>query len=273
MNGIADSHKNVTVRTYGAAGPAVVVLHGGPGVAGYMAPVCRDLSIEFRVIEPLQRASGEVPLTVDRHISDLCDVVLKYAPGGLTLVGHSWGAMLALAFAARHHDAVTGIVLIGCGTFDAVSRRSLDATVEQRMTPALRDRLRRSSRTIHDSDVRMCVVGRILEPVYSYELTAHADETEWYDAAGCHESWDDMLHLQQSGVYPAAFSSIRVPTIMVHGDHDPHPGLSTFDCLRAVMPHLEYVELLRCGHYPWWESFARDGFFSILRDWLAQHAR
>jgi pimeloyl-ACP methyl ester carboxylesterase len=119
----------------------------------------------------------------------------------------------------------------------------------------------------------MCVMGRILEPVYSYQLTVHADETEWYDAAGHRESWNDMLRLQQSGVYPAAFSSIGAPTIMMHGDHDPHPGRSTFDCLRTVMPQLEYMGLLRCGHYPWWESFARDAFFSTLRDWLAQYTR
>jgi pimeloyl-ACP methyl ester carboxylesterase len=272
MSAASGSCGDITVRAYGASGPTVVVLHGGPGAAGYMAPVCRQLSYEFTVIEPLQRPSGRVVLTVDLHIADLRDVIHRYATRGVTLVGHSWGAMLALTFAARHPGMVSGIVLIGCGTFDPASREILESTVEQRMTAVHRDRLRRSSRTIEDEDVRMCVVGRILEPVYSYELAPHADETEWYDARGHRESWADMLRLQQSGVYPAEFRSVRAPVLMLHGDYDPHPGQSTFACLRAVMPQLEYVELERCGHYPWWESSAHDAFFEVLRGHLAHCA-
>ena len=46
------------IREYGSAGPMVVLLHGGPGAPGYMAPVARELADSFRVLEPLQRGSG-----------------------------------------------------------------------------------------------------------------------------------------------------------------------------------------------------------------------
>jgi pimeloyl-ACP methyl ester carboxylesterase len=46
------------------------------------------------------------------------------ANGGLeVLVGHSWGAMLALCYAAEH--PVERVVLVGCGTFDEASRAEL----------------------------------------------------------------------------------------------------------------------------------------------------
>ncbi len=106
--------------------------------------------------------------------------------------------------------------------------------------------------------------------MYSYRTVPHCDETEWYDAAGHRETWRDMVRLQNTGLYPASFASIGVPVVMIHGDHDPHPGRSTFDCLRAFMPHMEYVELPCCGHYPWWEEFGREAFFGVLRDRLAR---
>ncbi|MHC4448957.1 MAG: alpha/beta fold hydrolase, partial [Planctomycetota bacterium] len=58
------------VRTYGESGRALVLLHGGPGAVGYMAPVARKLADRYRVWEPLQSAS-----TVARHIADLHGVV------------------------------------------------------------------------------------------------------------------------------------------------------------------------------------------------------
>ncbi len=43
-------------------------------------------------------------------------------------------------------------------------------------------------------------------------------------AKGHHESWSDMVRLQESGVFPARFASIRCPVLMLHGSYDPHPG-------------------------------------------------
>ena len=185
------------------------------------------------------------------------------------LIGHSWGAMLALAYAAAYQRAVRGVALVGCGTFDSDSRKSMEAVVDQRMTKGLRARLDGLARTAREPDVRMCVLGRLLEPVYSYALMPHRDETEYYDARGQRETWRDMLRLQREGRYPAAFSGVDVPVLMLHGVHDPHPGRSIHETLRAVMPHMEYVELPCCGHYPWWEVHAAGAFYDALRLWLA----
>ena len=91
------------VRRYGQSGPLVFVLHGGPAAVGDVAPIAKGLSGSFRVVEPWQRGSGSVPLTVARHVADLHELVAKL--GGdtpLAIVGHSWGAMLALCYAAEY---------------------------------------------------------------------------------------------------------------------------------------------------------------------------
>jgi pimeloyl-ACP methyl ester carboxylesterase len=260
----------IQIRSYGTAGPLVVVLHGGPGAAGYMAPVARGLADSFRVLEPLQRGSGGEPLTVARHVADLDELVERRC-GGLrpALVGHSWGAMLALAYAAAHPHRAGPIVLIGCGTFDGVARDHLRARREERMDDDLRRRMARLQEDHPDPDERLRVMGSLMLPLDSYELASTDQEMVVCDARAHHETWEDMLRLQEEGVYPAAFVAIEAPVLMLHGAVDPHPGRMIRVSLAPYLPQLEYLEWERCGHYPWLERAVRDEFFAILRTWLA----
>jgi pimeloyl-ACP methyl ester carboxylesterase len=261
----------ITARAYGSSGPRVFVLHGGPGAAGYMAPVARALADAFRVLEPWQRGSGEEPLTVARHVEDLHRLLEAQSAGEPpALVGHSWGAMLALAYAAAHPGQVRAIALIGCGTFDPAARNRMREICDRRMTPALRQRLQRLPEEIPDPDECLQARGSLLEPLYSYDVIASDDEeTADCDARANQETWNDMLRLQAEGVYPASFASITVPVIMLHGADDPHPGRMIRAGLAPFLPQLEYREWKHCGHYPWREREAREGFFTVLREWLA----
>jgi pimeloyl-ACP methyl ester carboxylesterase len=259
------------VRRYGTSGSLVVVLHGGPGAPGYMAPVARGLAGSFRVLEPLQRGSDGEPLTVARHVADLHELVESRCGGARpALVGHSWGAMLALAYAAAHPGCVVSLVLIGCGTFDPAARERLRAIREERMDDGLRRRLERLSEEFPDPDERLSVLGNLMRPLDSYELVPADREVEACDARAHQETWEDMVRLQEEGVYPAAFAAIAAPVIMLHGAVDPHPGRMIRAGLEPYLPQLEYHEWERCGHYPWLEKIVRDEFFALLHEWLAR---
>jgi pimeloyl-ACP methyl ester carboxylesterase len=117
---------NRRIRFHGDQGPLVITLHGGPGATGSAVRLAQRLSGDFRVIEPWQRLSGEMPLTVEVHIQDLRNLILSRCIGERpALVGSSWGAMLALAYAADHSETISGIALVGCGTFDKASRKAI----------------------------------------------------------------------------------------------------------------------------------------------------
>ena len=257
------------VRAYGASGPWVIAVHGGPGAPGHMAPVARGLADSFRVLEPWQRGSGGEPLTVARHVADLHDLVESRGEGERpALVGSSWGAMLALAYAAAHPEDAEPLVLVGCGTFDQKAREQLQATVSQRMDDRLRLRLERLPQEIPDPDERLQLTGELLGPLYSCEFETTDLQGEACDARAHHETWEDMVRLQAQGVYPAAFSAIKGPVLMLHGAVDPHPGRMIRTSLAAYLRQLEYREWERCGHYPWLERAVRDEFFAVLREWL-----
>jgi pimeloyl-ACP methyl ester carboxylesterase len=236
-----------------------------------MAPVARELAGWFRVLEPLQRGSGAEPLTVARHVADLHEVVESHCNGVRpALVGHSWGAMLALAYAAAHPGRAAALVLIGCGTFDPVARDRLRGIVEERLDDDVRRRMKRLVEEYPDPDQRLSVRGKLLKPLYSYELISTDEEPEACDARAHHETWEDMVRLQREGVYPAALAAIEAPAIMLHGAVDSHPGRMIWTSLRPYVPQLAYREWERCGHYPWLERYVRDEFLTVLRDWLAR---
>lgn len=262
----------IAVRRYGEAGPRVVVLHGGPGAPGSVASLARALASRVRVLEPLQRRAGRVSLTVERHVLDLAQV----APEQALLVGWSWGAMLGLSYAARFPERVRGLVLVGCGTYHADDRALFEARLDARLGEpgrARRTELQAALRTAQDAaerSRRLAALGTLMMSAESYDrLTAGEGHDELtVDAAGHRETWNDVLRLQAEGIEPQAFTAIRAPALMLHGDADPHPGQATRDRLRPFLPQLEYVEYPRCGHEPWRERHARDAFLEQVCDWV-----
>jgi len=263
----------IEVREHGTDGPRVIALHGGPGAPGSIAPVARGLADGFRVLEPLQRAAGVEPLTVATHVADLHEVILdRWEDGPPALVGSSWGAMLALAYAAEHPDRAGPIALIGCGTFDTAARGKFQETIRERMSEESRARLTTIDEDNPDPAERMKVLGELILPVFAFDPIPEEGSKDAFDAKGNVETWADMIRLQEEGLYPAAFSAITTPVIMLHGDYDPHPGPMIRDRLRPALPQLAYREFARCGHDPWVERGARDEFFSVLAEWLGRHA-
>lgn len=261
-------------REYGETGPWVVVVHGGPGAPGSVAPVARALGADFRVLEPWQRdsrhrpATEPGPLTVARHVDDLEQLIAERCEGTRpAVVGHSWGAMLALAHAADHPDSVSALVLIGCGTFDAAARAELHQRLAARLDDTARDELRRAAEAA-DADAGLRRQGELMLPLYSHDLACSDLELEDCDALAHAESWESMLRMQREGVYPESFRRIKAPVLMLHGDVDPHPGATICAGLRPHLPQIEYHEWLGCGHYPWLEKHPGVETYERISRWL-----
>lgn len=262
------------VRKYGRGKDVLIALHGGPAAAGDLAPLAQTLSQWWPVLEPFQRANGGSPLSVARHVQDLDDLIRERCQGHPpVLVGHSWGAMLALAYAAHHPGKVAGLVLIGCGTFSEATGAEFKARLDTLLTTADRAKLARITSTETTADRRLAAVGRLMAAVYGVDIDRALEPDGQVDAVAHQQTWGDMLRLQHNGTYPAAFGAIRAPVLMLHGDRDPHPGKLIQDELMAYIPHLEYHELPNCGHSPWLERQARDAFFARLVPWVAERFR
>jgi pimeloyl-ACP methyl ester carboxylesterase len=251
--------------------PPVILLHGGPGAPGSLGSLPADLAPHFCVYEPYQRGSRDGgPLTVAQHVADLHQLVERLTAAhrrAPALVGHSWGAMLALVYGARHPDACSALALIGCGTFDLAARAEMKRRIAARITPELARQAAAVAADLLDEDERLRRQAKLLASVYNVDPIV-PPELPHCDARANRETWDDMLRLQAEGVVPAEFAAITAPVLMLHGVDDPHPGAMIAAGLRPFIPRLEYREWPRCGHEPWQERAVRDDVLQTLTAWL-----
>jgi pimeloyl-ACP methyl ester carboxylesterase len=238
-----------------------------------MEPVARALGNGFRAVEVLQRTGAEGGLTVKRHIQDLRDCVAEYGAGRPALIlGHSWGAMLALAYGAAYPGVLGGIMLVGSGTFDVPSRRRLAEQRNERLGESGRVLMARLAASSLSAADRMKREAGLHFKADSCDLAELGTPVTAFDPVGHDGSWGDMIGLQEGGTYPAAHAAITCPVLMLHGDRDPHPGEMIRDSLKPHLPQLKFVKLAQCGHYPWLERHARARFYEKAREWLLAKA-
>jgi len=96
----------------------VIILHGGPGMDyRYLLPF-QELANDYFIVFYDQRGTGLSPrvgaaeISLEQMRSDLNQIVLNYAGSHkVNLIGHSWGALLASAYANAYPDKVNSIVL------------------------------------------------------------------------------------------------------------------------------------------------------------------
>ena len=63
---------------------------------------------------------------------------------------------------------------------------------------------------------------------------------------------------------------IRCPVLAIHGDIDPHPVEGVRKPLSLVLDDFRLVLLENCGHTPWRERRARERFYEVLGEGLAE---
>lgn len=252
-------------NTYGSELFKLAVLHGGPGAAGYMKPVALKLSENYGVLEPLQSK-----LTVQEQIDELKQQIAKYVNEPITLIGSSWGAMLALLFASQNQNIVDKLILVGCGTFTEEDSAIVDEIRNSRFTQNQKDKLAELMQVIDtlsgkEQNEKMKEFAAIFDVSDKYSPICNNRELENLDWNIFKSVWNDFVRLREIPHYiKSEFSKIKIPVILIQGDYDPHPTQAIYAFLKDCIPQTKLYELGKCGHYPWIEKYAKDDFYKIL---------
>jgi proline iminopeptidase len=101
-------------------GQPIIVLHGGPDFDHhYLLPEMDRLADSFRLIYYDQRGRGRSAgkvepdeVSIDSEIADLDSVRRHFGLDSVAVLGHSWGGVLAMEYAARHPDRVSHLILV-----------------------------------------------------------------------------------------------------------------------------------------------------------------
>jgi len=253
-------------------GPMVIVLHGGPGAQhDYLLPQYDTLATRRTLQYYDQRGGGRSPVDRDTpvdweaQVDDLDALRASWGLARITLLGYSWGGLLAMLYAIRHPSAVAHLALVCPAPARAAGRRRFEAAFAARSrAPALvaaREALQASDLRSRDPETyrrrlfELSVAGYFRDPDRVHELTPFRITGRTQQAV-----WDSL------GDYDLhdALRQLHLRAIVLAGRDDPIP----LDTAQATANSLnaDLVVFDESGHCPHVEEPAR--FTSTLDAWL-----
>jgi pimeloyl-ACP methyl ester carboxylesterase len=219
----------LSVRDYGGAGPAVVLVHGGPGqnlatwddFAPLLTPRCHVAALDMRG----NGLSGNAPdYSYPALVSDIHAVVEHLGLLRPVIVGHSWGGQLAVYYASRF-STCRGVVGIDGWITDV--RLELGDDVWNWMEESYAvEPLMAFSGTVEELELLIGIVARELGP-----SAASVTRRQFVPAGDGNYRWarsvSELVHIQRTidreglGLSTEVYGDIECPVLLIGGEHSP----------------------------------------------------
>ena len=246
------------------AGPAALLLHGGPGIgAEHLVGLVEELDGLINGVLPQQRGLSpstlEGPRDIETHIADAIAVLDDLGWDRAWLIGHAWGGHLAMHVAVAHPDRVTGLILLETlGAVPDGGSAELVANMVARLTPDERVQLDAlvARQGVGDDDPDL--MGQLymtLWPSYSY---IHGNVLPFTSLRleipldGEPTTLDSVAAHFAARTLERGLAGLDLPALLIHGAGDPLPMTATTDTADLIRDaHLQVVA--EAGHFPWLE--------------------
>ncbi len=234
-------------------GKPLMIVHGGPGAShDYFLPYLIPLAKNHKLIFIDERGSGRserledvTKYTVENMVEDVEAVRKALNLGKISLLGHSYGGVLAQAYALKYQKNLTHLIL--CSTFSSTkAMNDVFVKIKENMDPSLRakiDSLEKAGlygnglpyeQNRYTNEYMIAAWG---QGYFPYLYQKHPDAN--YDPASGSMSWylyremwgSDGEYIIDGNLksveYTDRLATIHVPTLITCGDHDEcDPSLS-----------------------------------------------
>ena len=245
-------------KEYGNKPFQVVTLHGGPGGIGDIAPLSRFIMKYCSVIEPYMREK-----TIDMQLETLASMITDKS----VVIGHSWGAMMAILFAHNNPDMVQKLILIGCSPLDKFDSSIIMQTRIDRLNDYEREELISNMDLLYKEESDKVAVLTKIKTLIDHADLKNPIEFDYADIELRPDVnaalWPQTIDLRDGGVFIEALKNIKSQIVFIHGEYDPHP-VSQIEMVIPLLHDGKLVVLEECGHSPWLERDAMENFYNII---------
>ena len=254
QEGYVDAHGEMIYYKIIGFGPPLMIVHGGPGASHdyflpYLLPLARHNTLVFideRGSGRSQKLDDPKGYTVENMVEDVETVRRELSLGKISLLGHSYGGVLAQAYALKYPGDLTHLIL--ASTFASTSAMNqVFVKMKQNMSPEVRDHINKLEAEglfgqgkpwEHDRYTTDYMNAAWGDGYFPYLYQRHPDSNYDPVALGV-TSWDLYREMWgshgefvidgnlKSVEYLDKLSIIKVPTLIIAGDHDEcDPSLS-----------------------------------------------
>ncbi len=227
-------------------GKPLMIVHGGPGAThDYFLPYLLPLAKHNRLIFIDERGSGKSGIvddvkqyTVENMVEDVEAVRQALGLGKISLLGHSYGGVLAQAYALKYQNNLTHLIL--CSTFPSTKQMNdVFVKIKENMAPELRERINKMEKeglfghglpyeqNRYTDEYKIAAWGEGYFP-YIYQRNpdpSYDPTTDGFAWTLYREMWGSNGEYIIDGnlksvEYVDKLNTIKVPTLINCGDHD-----------------------------------------------------
>jgi proline iminopeptidase len=264
-------------------GAPIVVVHGGPGLDhNYLRPGLDVLAASTALIYYDQRGTGRsgAPLdgeniNLEAFLEDIEALRLALGHDRITVLGHSYGGLIAMAYAMAHPDRTRALILMASvepgirwqeeAAARAAEARAPEDAEELSRLAASPGYEARDPNTVSEM-YRLAFRGTLRDPARVDDLNLQVSRQTAANGA-------DVARLLGASIGPVDWwedlAELPVPTLVVHGRHDATP-LGMSQELVEVLPNGE-LAVLETGHFPYVED--PGGLVAAVAGFLARLPR
>jgi proline iminopeptidase len=205
----------------------------------------------------------------------------------VTVMGHSWGGLVAAAWALAHPASVERLIVVDGYTGDRLDGLDPDE-IRQESERCL---ARHANAPWYEEAMRAFQLGDDLDnsgdeelwlagyrPIWAFYfadpesprsaplLRRFRNEMRYNLDMTC--AWTQPPHHFDDMSILASLSGVQCPSLVIAGEHDFICGPAWNRPIAAAIPGAHYVEIPDAGHMPQWEQ--PEAFKSALAEWMAQ---
>ena len=262
-------------------GAPLFMLHGSGGSHRYFLPSMGALSDEYQLFFYDQRGTGLsdghpdlAANTIDQFVEDLEALRVAFGFEKISLMGHSWGAIIALAYALKYQAHLDHLILVDSIPVNDKFLIEFSETIQQRFQHLsadsqheLKTTCSQPSEELSQEAIERCMQLdaqlRFYDPAKApVDLTI--DENTLKNADTVEALMRNSFNKKQHDM-DTQLPNVHVPTLIIHGDFDPIP-LQSSEYLHEQIPKSQIVIVNEAGHFPFIEQ--PEQFVAALRTFL-----
>jgi len=227
-------------------GMPLMLIHGYPLDHTSWNEVASLLENNFDLILPDLRGFGqsttvETPYTISDMADDLASLLDHLEVEKAALAGHSMGGYVALAFAKKYPQRVSGLGLV-----------SSQAVAD---SPEGKDRRYQTAADVVEKGVN--IVAEAMTPKLSTDASVQAFVRDVIVKQSKSSVIGALKAMAERENLMSHLSSVKFPVVLIHGNADVLIPIERAKEIKTVLPSAQLVELQGAGHMPMME-FARE---------------